>query len=181
MLKSKLKKTSAIAMVCAIAVTGVATLSATASAAESVTGSTPVTYDNRQVTPEINGMYGFIIPTGISFSQNNKQANADIEITGLAGHELTDWKDLQVAVTITSEGTWSLSGTGEAAGSSAKYTTTYDGFKADTAAITGLKLTNSASKISATANLVDVSKAQKKGKYKDTINYSFEEIANKLK
>lgn len=181
MLKSKLKKSGALAMACAVAVTGVIATTAPAFAAEVGTGTTPVTYDNRKVIPEVDGQYGFIIPTAISFTQDTTEANADVEMIGINGYNLSDWTTLEVGVKVTSAGTWTLQGQGDASGNSAKYTTTYAGFSAEQADITGLQLTKDANKIEATANLGDTSLAKKKGQYTDTITYTFDETTNVLR
>ncbi|MGY3724202.1 hypothetical protein SAMN05421767_14611 [Granulicatella balaenopterae] len=147
-------------------------------------GTTPVTYDNRQVLPDGNGQYGMIIPTAISFTDKNTTANADVEITGINGYKLEDWKELSVQASVQSKNEYKLKLNGNGT-ESATYELKYGGETAFTGASAnqikqklGIGGHDNASKATGTATLKDKAGATKKGQYTDTLTYSFKELQN---
>ncbi|MGM0145784.1 hypothetical protein IGJ94_002351 [Enterococcus sp. AZ153] len=72
-------------------------------------GSTPVTYDNRNILPDNNAQYGMVIPTAISFSDNKKEADASVQIVGINGYDIdTDWTELDVTTKVKSQNSYKL-------------------------------------------------------------------------
>lgn len=147
------------------------------------TGTTPVTYDNRQVLPDGNGQYGMIIPTAITFTDDNQTVNTAVEITGINGYDLSDWTELDVKAKVSSVNSYNLvDGANKVA-----YQVKMDnnnaefGANADQQEVTkhfGVG-GDTVTKEGATATLTG--KAKVKGQYKDTLNFNFEEMKNILK
>lgn len=186
MFKRKNNKKGIVAMAGAMAIMGGMLAQATpAYAAAPGDGTTPVIYDNRQVLPDGNGEYGMIIPTAIAFTDDSTKANADVEITGINGYELKDWSELSVKASVKSQNSYSLILDGGS--ESAKYQLAYgsDLFDHEDGSVVspitqklGIGGTGNEVKAAGTATLTDKSGATKKGKYKDTLTYSFEELRN---
>ncbi|MGL4283260.1 hypothetical protein [Eubacterium aggregans] len=66
---------------------------------------TPVIYYNRAVIDvNGNGKYGTLIPTAITFTDDSKEALADIEIVGIKGYSLDDFSNLKVNASVKSAG-----------------------------------------------------------------------------
>lgn len=167
------------------------------------TGTTNVSYDNRNVIPDDSGQYGMIIPTAISFSNVGDTADATVAITGINGHELTDWSELGVSVKVKSNNTMSLKLEED---DFADYQIVMDksgdsSFDHDTAADSnqdqllnkstegigtdGVDLAKTlgtggshVAEYKGQAKLMDVKNATVKGQYKDTLTYSFTETVN---
>lgn len=147
------------------------------------TGTTPVTYDNRQVLPDDNGQYGMIIPTAITFTDDKQTADAAIEITGINGYELDrDWTTLDVTAKVASANSYKLkSGVNEV-----DYQVKMDSQNEFEANGNEQEVTKhfgvggtTVKKEEGTATLK--SKAKVKGNYKDTLTYTFKENVNTLK
>ena len=184
------KKISALA--CAMTIMGGLAQAVPAYATNLIpSGETKVSYDNREVLPDGNGEYGMIIPTAISFTDEEMTGNANIEITGINGYELSDWETLTVKASVQSENQLKLSLNGTEHDKYATYGLKYgtDMFEQETHGSSKNDITerlgigNSGQKavVEGTANLKDKSKATVKGQYKDVLTYSFEEEANKKK
>ncbi len=184
MLKRKNKK-GIVAVVGTMALMGgMLAQSVPAYAAAPASGQTPVTYDNRQVLPDDNAQYGMIIPTAITFDDTKTQANADVEITGINGYELSNWSELSVQASVESTNSYQLklNGNGsEYATYGLQYNGNLDEFtdagKKDITTKLGTGGTNEA-KVTGTATLKDKTNATKKGQYTDTLTYSFSELQN---
>lgn len=175
----------------------------------SQTGDTTVTYDNRNVIPDDNHEYGMIIPTAISFTEAGGTADASVSITGINGHKLSDWKDLDVTVHVKSANTMSLKSEDS---KTAAYQIVMDknkdeSFDHTTPADTNEdQLLNSATEnigdtvgsgvdlalhlgvggttvteYKGEAKLMDITTATTKGQYTDTLTYSFTENSNTKK
>ncbi len=189
MFKRKNNKKRIVAMAGAMAMVGVMSAqSATVFAANPIeSGETPVIYDNRQVLPDGNGQYGMIIPTAIAFTDDSTTGNADVSITGINGYELSDWKTLTVKASVASQNDYQL----QLVGDSSKYATYDLTYGTDNFASAGThditeKLgidgagTNKET-VKGIATLKDKTNATKKGQYKDTLTYTFNEEANELR
>lgn len=146
-------------------------------------GTTPVSYDNRQVLPDGNGQYGMIIPTAITFTDDKQTADAAIEITAINGYELDrDWTALDVTAKVASANSYKL----KDGANEVEYQVKMDNqnkFEAngDEQEVTkhfGVGGTT-VKKEDGTATLT--SKAKVKGNYKDTLTYTFTENVNTLK
>lgn len=153
-------------------------------AAAPISGDTPVVYDNRNAIPDGNAQYGMIIPTALTFTDDNKTADATVEITGMNGYDLEkDWNELEVKASVKSTNSYTLIGPGDPV--------TYE-----------LKMYNNLAKFESNSNAQEITKhfgiggdtvtketgqakltgkATKKGQYKDTLTYSFEEKKNEKK
>lgn len=174
------------ALVCAMTIMGGLAQAIPAYASAPNNGTTPVTYDNRQALPDGNGQYGIIIPTAISLSDTNTTGNADIEITGINGFDLSEWSELTVKASVQSANGYQLRLNGIETSKYASYALTYGGDQAipqDTnkTEITkklGIGSNGQVDKVDGEVELGDKSKATEKGQYKDTLTYSFEEEAN---
>lgn len=188
MFKRKNNKKGIIAMAGAMAIMGGMLAQATpAYAAAPAGGDTKVTYDNRQVLPDGNGEYGIIIPTAVAFTDETMSGNANLEITGIGGYDLTDWETLTVKASVKSEKGYQL----QLDGDTSKYATywlTYgdDSFKTgtnvnDITTRLGVGSDGQQAVIEGTADLQDKSKATVKGQYKDKLTYSFTQEANQKK
>lgn len=183
MLKSKVRKMLGVFGLVSVLTAGglvVSDASVVHAAAPSEKG-VPVTYDNRTVLPDGNGQYGMIIPTSISFTDTNKTANADVEITGVGGYNLdVDWTTLDVLVKVKSDNSYKLTGTGPNIDYQLKMTNNANEFEAND---TAQEITkhfgvggNAVKKETGEAKLTG--KATVKGQYSDRLTYSFEEITN---
>lgn len=189
MFKRKNNKKGIVAMAGAMAITGGMFAQATPAYAENTIqdGTTPVTYDNRTVLPDSNGEYGMIIPTAISFTDDNATAKADIEITGINGYDLdNDWQDLTVKAKVKSEKGFQLQLDGEI-GKYATYSLSYDMERSDAGTDENTIIQklgvgrDKVKKVDGTATLEDKTMATTKGQYKDKLIYSFTEEANEKK
>ncbi|WP_300262553.1 hypothetical protein [Clostridium sp.] len=148
-------------------------------------GTTPVTYDNRQVLPDDNAQYGMIIPTSISFTDAKKKADASVEITGINGYDLDkDWNELDVTATVASKNSYKLK---DEANHEVDYELKMehngDKFEAneteqDVTMHFGVGV-DKAKKEVGTATLTG--KATVKGQYKDSLTYKFTENKNERK
>ncbi|WWU66662.1 hypothetical protein QJR26_18135 (plasmid) [Clostridium baratii] len=177
------KKISALA--CAMTIAGGVASAVPAYAAAPANGTTPVTYDNRQALPDGNAEYGIIIPTAVSLTDTNTTGNADLEITGINGFNLSDWSALTVQASVQSQNEYQLRLNGTDQNKFAKYGLKYDGTQAIPQDATKTAITktlgvggDSVAKVSGEVELGDKSKATEKGQYKDTLTYSFQETAN---
>lgn len=168
-------------------------------AVEPASGDTEVTYDNRQVLPDGNGQYGIIIPTAVAFADDAMSGSANLEITGIEGFDLKDWKELKVEANVQSENEYQLKLNGTDSSKYAVYSLTYDEQEITSNDETSTSTASNATKINkalgvstntpdsvsavveGTANLKDKSKATEKGQYKDTLTYSFKEVTNEKK
>lgn len=181
MLKSKSLATLALAGM--MTVGGAMAGAAPVHAAAPSNGTTPVVYDNRNIIPDGNGQYGMIIPTAISFTDDNKTADASVEITGINGYNLdTDWTALDVTASVKSANSYTLTGPGDPvaytvkmanngsvfSGAAEQEITKHFGVGGETV-----------KKEAGTATLTG--KATVKGQYTDTLTYSFVENTNTLK
>lgn len=147
-------------------------------------GTTNVTYDNRQVLPDENGMYGMVIPAGIAFTDEKTSMDADISIVGINGYDLSEWTDLDVSATVASTNSYKLLMDGADNGA------TYELKMADnTAAFTAdandQAVTKHLGKGGQTAETAEgtatlKTKATKKGLYKDVLTYKFTENKNSI-
>ncbi|MEG1432953.1 hypothetical protein [Eubacterium sp.] len=174
MLISKIGKSKkVVGLACASLVVGGALASMPVHAAS--TSTTPVSYDNRQVVDvDGNGKWGVIVPTAIAFTDANKGGvTGAVEVTGINGYKLEDFKTLTVTSTLASAGTYKLQGEGTATGSTVAYSYDIDGKTFDAAQtdnnLTEMNLTKT--KLDGTAKLTG--EAPKKGTYKDTLTFSF--------
>lgn len=152
-------------------------------------GTTPVTYDNRTVLPDGNAQYGMVIPTAISFTDDKQEADASVEIIGINGYNLDDWKDLDVTTKVQSKNGYLLKNDDDSA--QVSYKIKMDGNATDFTAdkneqdITnhfGIKATpdpNRVKKVNGKAELTG--KAVLKGQYADELTYKFTEHTNTLK
>ncbi|TKN17733.1 hypothetical protein DVW83_07835 [Enterococcus sp. VV15] len=145
----------------------------------------PVTYDNRNVLPDGNGQYGMVIPTAISFTDEEPSADASIEIIGINGFNLSDWKKLSVTVKVKSANSYTLKNINN---QTVPYTLTMDGnntafeSNATEQSVTkkfGIGIADVAQKVTGTAMLNG--KGLEKGQYSDQLTYIFEENENELK
>lgn len=174
------------ALVCAMTIAGGLASAVPAYAAAPGNGTTPVTYDNRQALPDGNGQYGMIIPTAISLSDTNTTGNADLEITGINGFDLSEWSELKVEASVQSTNSYKLKLNGTDSTKYAEYGLTYDTSQAipqdgNKTAITkklGVGSGGQVAKVNGKVALGDKTKATEKGQYKDTLTYSFVEEAN---
>lgn len=190
MLKSKMKKLSAVAMATMMLVGGAVSVSAADNAPAD--GKTPVTFDNRNTIPDGNGQYGMIIPTAITFeNKEGATANADVEITGINGFNLdTDWTTLTVKTSVASANGFELlpeDTVGNTTKATYKLAYGTDEFTSGKAANPITKTLGvgtptaggdeNVKKVEGTATLVNKT-GVKKDKYTDTLTYSFEEVEN---
>ncbi|MDZ4992040.1 hypothetical protein GNF80_03520 [Clostridium perfringens] len=149
------------------------------------TGTTPVTYDNRQVLPDGNGQYGMIIPTAITFTDDKQEADAAIEITGINGYDLDkDWTELDVTAKVSSKNSYELKDGNKSVAYEIQMDNNADKFEANDAEqeVTkrfGVGKADLVKKEGGTARLGG--KATVKGQYKDTLTYTFTENVNTLK
>lgn len=148
-------------------------------------GTTPVSYDNRQVLPDGNGQYGMIIPTAISFTDDKQTADAAIEITGINGYDLDkDWTALDVTAKVASQNSYKLKdGANNEVAYQVKMNNNQGQFEAngneqEVTKHFGVGGTT-VKKEDGTATLTG--KATVKGQYKDTLTYTFTENTNILK
>lgn len=170
------KKISALA--CAMTIMGgmATSMPVLAATHAETTVTTPVTYDNRDtVDVDGNGKWGVVIPTAITFTDENKTGvNADVEITGINGYDLDrDFASLEVQGTISSQNTFKLAGEGDIADSTVAYqyelgSKTYD---ADAIDLNVDQMNLTTKKLTGRAKLTE--DAAKKGKYADTITFAF--------
>lgn len=167
------KKISALA--CAMTIIGGMASAMPVHAAEyPQEGKTPVTYDNRNIVDsDGNGVWGVAIPTAITFTDEKQTADADIELIGLNGYSLEDFKQLDVEGTVQSQNAYKMVGEGSASGSEASYSYQLKGttFTADTSEQEIEQLNLAAPKQDGTATLQE--KGTKKGQYKDTLTFKF--------
>ena len=207
MLKSNTHKIGAMAMAAVMTMGAFMAGGVSVNAAAPNPGNTPVSYENRTVLPEGNGQYGIVIPTAIVFNDeaDGNKSKADVEIVGLNGFKLTDFKALEVEVSILSANRYELrEGTstatkgeyaigmtttpevngGAAAGGTDAVVQVFD--KNSQSGATAVQLTralgvgtNNAEKVEGTATLK--AKPTAKGNYTDTLTYSFNEVANEKK
>lgn len=189
------KKVSALA--CAMTIVGGMATSVPVFANTIDQGTTPVTYDNREVLPDGNGEYGMIIPTAITFDDKKITSNADISITGINGWDLTDWETLTVEANVQSENEYKLKLNGNDASKYAEYSLKYNGDQpistnegnstSDVMTATKINKTlgvggsGNVEKVPGEATLGSKAKATEKGQYKDVLTYSFKEVANSKK
>lgn len=203
MLKSKLLITGA----CMLAMTGTTMTAVHAEGkAISQTGTTNVSYVNRNVIPDDNGEYGMIIPSAIVFKEAGETADASVEITGINGFDLDkDWSDLSVTATVKSNEGYVLKEQNSSKKAGYKMVMDVDGndsfdydteeptntdqlFDTDTEGVTvGVPLEKNfgvggsdgrVKVLKGQAKLTDISQATVKGNYKDTLTYSFNENSN---
>lgn len=166
------KKISAIA--CTMTIMGGIVTASPVYAAEK-SGTTPVSYDNRNVIDvEGNGVWGVAIPTAITFTDDVQTAEGDIELVGLNGYHLSDFASLNVDGTVKSTNSYNMIGEGSASGSTASYGYELNGngeFDADATAQAIDQLNLGASKQEGVATLK--TKGTKKGQHKDTLTFTF--------
>lgn len=102
-----------------VATLTLATMTIPAMAAEEGSANTTVTYENRQTTGGDSGVWGVVIPTAVSFTDEvgGNQKSLDLELVGMNGFVLSDLSaNLKVAVTAKSTNGYKLkSGANEAA------------------------------------------------------------------
>ncbi|WP_283702031.1 hypothetical protein [Clostridium perfringens] len=169
-----IKRKGIFALACAMTIVG-GMASATPVHAAEKSGTTPVSYDNRNIVDvEGNGVWGVAIPTAITFTDDLQTSKADIELVGLNGYDLSDFASIDVDGTVKSTNSYNLVGEGSAAGSTASYTYELNGnaaFTADANEQAIDKLTLADSKQEGTATLVN--KGTKKGQHKDTLTFKF--------
>lgn len=145
-------------------------------------GTTPVTYDNRTVLPDSNAQYGMVIPTAISFTDDDQTADASLEIVGINGYDLDkDWNKLDVSVTVKSKNSYKLKNNAKEVSYELKMDNNTDKFTDNDSeqSVTkhfGVGDTNFVKKEGGTAKLT--SKATEKGQYSDTLTYTFTENEN---
>ncbi len=191
MLKLKNKKIRVMALAAVVAVGTMMGSVANVNAASAITpdtpgtGETPVTYDNRNIIPDDNGQYGMVIPTSINFSDTSMEKEANLEIIGINGFELSEWTELVVTGTVTSEnGAKLLNGS-----NSVSYKLDYagnvmtDGSETVIGADTGYKFgvgeAANGTALAGKATLLE--KGKVKGLYKDKLTYTFTEKANSMR
>ena len=166
------KKFSTLA--CAITIMGGVVTTIPIHAAEK-SGTTPVSYDNRNIVDvEGNGVWGVAIPTAITFTDDVQTAEADIELVGLNGYNLSDFASLNVDGTVKSTNSYNMIGEGSASGSIATYGYELNSngeFDADSTAQPIDQLNLGASKQEGVATLK--TKGTKKGQHKDTLTFTF--------
>ena len=149
------------------------------------TQATPVTYDNRNVTPgDDTGVWGVIVPTAITFTDDSRTGDAAVELTGLKGYSLEDFgEDFSVAVTVKSANGYQLTKGDKTADYSLTYGdkvyTKTDDVEADKTDKEVAALTKVAAKQEGTATLT--TPATEKGTYKDTLTYTFTGTGTVLK
>lgn len=146
-------------------------------------GTTPVKYDNRTVLPDDNAQYGVIIPTAISFTDDEKNADASLEIVGINGYDLdNDWTELNVTAKVKSTNGYTLDKGDKKVPYKITMTGNTGSFESGTdekEITTRLGVgANTSKKISGTAELNG--KATEKGQYSDTLTYTFTENTNTL-
>lgn len=180
------KKKGLIALASAVTVIGgMAVQASTPVFANTISpGTTPVTYDNRQVLPDGNGQYGMIIPTAISFTDDKQTVNTAVEITGINGYNLDkDWIELDVKAKVSSANSYELKDGNNSVAYEVKMANNNTKFEANDSEQEVTKHFgvggDTVKKESATATLTG--KAKVKGQYKDTLNFNFEEMKNTLK
>lgn len=145
------------------------------------TGVTPVTYDNRTVLPDDNAQYGMVIPTAISFTDEDKNADATVEIVGINGYDLDgDWIELEVTTKVTSLNGYTLNNGNKKIPYSLQMNGNTGPFASNTSE---QEITtkfgvgqNREKKVQGTATLTG--KATEKGQYSDTLTYTFTENTN---
>ena len=147
----------------------------------SESGTTPVTYDNRTVLPDDNAQYGVIIPTAISFTDDEKNADASLEIVGINGYNLdNDWTELNVTAKVKSTNGYTLNKEAKKVPYKITMVGNDKSFESGTEEkeiTTRLGVGNNTSKkIPGTAELTG--KATEKGQYSDTLTYTFIENTN---
>lgn len=149
-------------------------------------GTTPVTYDNRNVLPDGNAQYGMIIPTAISFTDNKQTADATIEIVGINGYNLDqDWTELGVTVKIASQNGYKLKKDSKEVSYKLKMNSNTNAFDSgmdekDVTKKFGVGGNDGkVKKETGTATLTG--KATEKGQYSDTLTYKFTETVNNQK
>ena len=150
-------------------------------------GETNVIYDNRQTLPDSNGMYGMIIPAGISFTDDDYNSptgrDASVSIVGINGYDLSEWTDLDVSAKVASKNSYSLndeSGSNNGATYELKMTGNDAAFTANASAqdITEHIGVGGALDDKAEGKATLTSRATKKGVYKDVLTYTFTENKN---
>lgn len=186
----KLNKAGAVAIALLMAAGGSVAGGTAVFAAAPDDGTTPIVYDNRTILPDSNGQYGIIIPTGISFSDDSKTADASVEITGINGYDLDrDWSQLKVTASVASTNGYKLKSVPTDAGVDYKLKMdgNTDAFQSTMATPTAAQAitdtlgigTGNKKKAAGTATLTG--SAKEKGRYTDTLTYSFAENENTLK
>ena len=176
-----MKKTSKLLVAGVLLATTTAPISA--SAANIIpNGTTPVTYDNRNIVPSPDGKYGVAIPSGINFSSTKTQVDASIELVGINGIDLDEtFTALDVSAKVASANGFELTND-EPTGVAGTYKLTYgsDIFSSgtsDNSITTTMNL--SAKKVNGVANLL--TEPTKTGVSTDTLTYKFTENTYTLK
>lgn len=161
-MKRQLKIVAVAALVLGVLVTPV-------SAAE--TSDVPVSYDNRNVIEDPNGVWGVVVPTAVTFTDTKTTQNVDVELVGMNGYTLTDFTNPSFAVNVDLKSLNSyklLNGTIEAEYNVVYGSLTLDNANAAEASIA--TLTATANEQTGTANLTK--KPTAKGTYTDTLTYT---------
>lgn len=184
MLKSKAITSLALA---GVMLMGAGSMVHAAPAAATIdSGTTNVTYDNRKVLPDSNGMYGMVIPAGIAFTDGKTSMDADISIVGINGYDLSEWSALDVTATVASANSYKLLMDGTNADNGATYELQMTGntaaFTADAKdqAVTEHLGRGDGTTETAKGTATLKTKATKKGLYKDVLTYKFTENKNSI-
>ena len=171
-----MRKTSKLLVAGALLATTVAPLSVSAAGVNTLpNGTTPVSYDNRQVVPSPDGKYGIAIPSGINFSSTKTQADASIELVGINGTDIdTVFSALDVSATVASSNGFQLTNSNPGQAGTYKLVYGSDTFNSGTSdnAIT-THMTKDAKKVEGTATLL--TEPTKSGAASDTLTYKFTE------
>jgi hypothetical protein len=190
MLKSRIKKMGTVAMAGMMMVGALASSGMAVHAAELTdTGKTPVIYTGKYVPGSLDGdgnvSYGMLVPTSITFTNNQKESAANVSIVALgknaAGEDATlnDFSELKVQVSVSSENGYKLV-SGE---NSVNYQLKMEGQASDAVFDSGTDAKEITQRLGKSENCVEEAKgtatllttSDENGPFKDTLTYKFVE------
>jgi len=175
----KVSKKGSLAAICAMMI--VVGMGATAYAAPIYLDEAPVpvTYDNRNVIDvDENGQWGVVIPTAISFSQDVKEVEVEVEVVGINGYTLADFESLEVTAKVTSANGYVLNNSSAATGAEYELTLDDKTFEGDGAAAFEKVLgVGDGLEAKATGEAMIKSEPSEKGQYADILTFEFSGVS----